>query len=106
VLYKVLANKTGPYGSLGRSLNMFISLVFDLTTTGLEAVVGAGGGIDIIGAFIPGMTGGNMIVFPWKSYGFITVFVYALDVFFYFVFYLLTLSFFLFYLDRSDDEDE
>jgi hypothetical protein len=64
VLYKVLANKTGPYGSLGRSLNMFISLVFDLTTTGLEAVVGAGGGIDIIGAFIPGMTGGNMIVFP------------------------------------------
>jgi hypothetical protein len=43
---------------------MFIYFVFDFTTTGLEVVVGAGGGIDIIGAFIPGITGGNIIVFP------------------------------------------
>lgn len=65
VLYKVLANKIGPYGSFGSSLKMLIYLVFDLTTTGFEVVVGAGGGIDIMGALIPGITtGGNIIVFP------------------------------------------
>lgn len=67
MLYKVLANNTGPKGSFGKSLKILIYFVFDLTITGFADVVGAGGGIDIIGVLIPGITGGSIMVFPWKS---------------------------------------
>ncbi len=49
---------------MGSNLKIFIYFVFDFTITGLDVVVGAGGGIDIIGALIPAITGGNIMVFP------------------------------------------
>jgi len=60
-----LANKTGPYGNLGSNLNTFIYFVFGFIITGFVVAIGAGGGIDIIGALIPGITGWNiMLAFP------------------------------------------
>lgn len=49
-----MANKTDPYGSLGKSLKIWISLVFGLATVGAVTVIGGGGVGCIIGTANPG----------------------------------------------------
>lgn len=110
VEYKVLPNKTAPYGSFGKSLNMFISLVFGFIIPEEDTVIGGGGVGCIMGMLKPGVgipTTGNPgtafgIVLS-KSYGLLLVFVYG---FVYFLsFFLSLLSFFLFF-SRDELEDE